>query len=262
MSILQEIVRKKKEELSSTKRLTPLAELKARIRDEKSTVSFQEALKRLPGSPIRLIAEVKKASPSKGLIRENFNVRDIVSIYNKKSVAAISVLTEERYFGGRIDYLALARENTVKPLLRKDFIFDEYQVYEARAYRADALLLIASVLEKSHLADLYALAQELSLDCLVEIHNLKELETALDCNSRIIGINNRNLETMNISLKTTVSLLKEIPDDKIVISESGYESRRDIDAVSLTRTDAVLIGTAIMKSEDIGAKIDELLGNG
>ena len=261
MSILREILRHKKAELSSTKRLSPLADLKARIRDEKSTVSFQEALKRMPGGPIRLIAEVKKASPSKGLIREDFNVRDIVSTYNKKAVAAVSVLTEERYFGGRIDYLTLARNSTAKPLLRKDFIFDEYQVYEARAYRADAILLIVSALEKSHLADLYALAQELTLDCLVEVHDLKELETALDCNAGIIGLNNRNLKTLNINLKTTAELLKEIPDGTIIVSESGYESRRDIESVSLTKTDAVLIGTAIMKSEDIGAKIDELLGN-
>lgn len=241
-------------------RNVPLAELKARIADKVSTKSFMSALKRDTGAPINLIAELKKASPSKGLIREDFDPATIVSSYDSKNVAAMSILTEKKYFSGDLDYLNLARKLTRKPLLRKDFIFDDYQVYEARANSADAILLIAAALERQHLCHLYGIARELSLDCLVEVHNYKELDMVLRAGAEIVGINNRNLKTLEISLRTTFDMLKDIPEDRIVVSESGISTRADVEALEATRTDAMLIGTSIMRSPDIGARIDELMG--
>ncbi len=260
MSILNTILNSKKEELKGVKSNTPLSELKNKIKDSSPGRSFKKAITRSPDTHLKLIAELKKASPSKGLIRENFNLSEIVSIYDKKDVAAISVLTEESFFSGKLSYLNNARKRTEKPLLRKDFIFDEYQIYESKANNADAVLLIVSALEKSQLSDLYELSKELSLDCLVEIHNCKELDTALYCGVEIIGINNRDLKTLNISLNITHALLKDIPDDRIVISESGISTREDVEMLNATRTDAILVGTTIMKSDDIGTKIDELMG--
>lgn len=260
MTILNQIMDNKKIELEITRNSSPLADLKARIGDMGPTRPFGSAIKRETGGPVKLIAELKKASPSKGIIREDFKLPDIISVYDRKQVSAISVLTEEHYFSGSLKYLQEARERTEKPLLRKDFIFDEYQVYEARANGADAMLLIAAALEKSQIADLYGLAKELSMDCLVEVHSLKELDATLDCGAEIIGINNRNLKTLEISLNMTFEMLKDIPEDRTVVSESGISSRDHVESIETTRTDAILVGTTIMKSEDMGAKIDELMG--
>jgi indole-3-glycerol phosphate synthase len=259
MNILDKIIRQKKEELKNTKSAAPLSDLKARAKDMESVKSFKSAIKRTQDHPVNLIAELKKASPSKGLIRENFDLPEIMSVYNKKRVAAISVLTEKNFFSGSLSFLNEARQRTEKPLLRKDFIFDDYQIYETRVNRADALLLIAAALEKSQLGDLYGLARELSLDCLVEVHNMKELDMALNCGAEIIGINNRDLTTLDISLNISFNLLKDIPDNIIVVSESGINTRADVESIESTRADAVLVGTAIMEAEDIGAKIDELM---
>ncbi|RJQ51309.1 MAG: indole-3-glycerol phosphate synthase TrpC [Nitrospiraceae bacterium] len=260
MSILNDILKNRKEELQSAKSSLPLAELKARVKDAPAVTSFKTAIQREQNGPVRLIAEIKKASPSNGQIRKDFNFSEIVSVYNKKDVSAISVITEERFFSGRLDYLGKARKKTLKPLLRKDFIIDEYQVYESRANHADAILLIVAALEKTHLGDLFDLAKCLSLDCLVEVHDWKELDTALYCGAEIIGVNNRDLKTLNINLKTTFDLLRDIPDDRIVVSESGIYTRPDVMALEATRTDAMLVGTAFMKAADIGEKIDELMG--
>ncbi len=260
MSILNNILNSKKDDLNAVKSDTPLSELKNKIKDSGSGKSFKEAIKRAPDTHLKLIAELKQASPSKGLIRENFNLSEIVSIYDKKDVAAISVLTEERFFSGKLSYLNKARKRTEKPLLRKDFIFDEYQIYESKANNADAVLLIVAALEKSQLSDLYELSKDLDLDCLVEVHNWKELDTALYCGAEIVGINNRDLKTLNISLNITHALLKDIPDDRIVVSESGIDSRNDVEMLNATRADAILVGTTIMKADNIGAKIDELMG--
>jgi len=259
MSILHEIVQNKKNELDSVKRNVPLSELKARLKDLDPARSFKEATARNNG-PLRLIAELKKASPSKGLIREDFDLPDIMAVYNAKDVAAVSVLTEQRFFGGSLEFLDEARKRTRKPLLRKDFIVDDYQVYEARAHNADAILLIAAALEKSQLTDLYGLSRELSLDCLVEVHNWRELDSALSCGAEIIGINNRDLSTLNISLNVTFQMLKDIPEGIIVVSESGIRNRADVESIQSTRVDAILVGTTIIQARDIGAKIDELLG--
>ncbi len=260
MSILKDILKNKKEELETVMSDIPLSELKSRIGDLGKPVSFKEAVRRGQNKGINLIAELKKASPSRGIIRPDFSLAKIISIYEKKDVAAISVLTEKRFFSGSLSSLSQARKKTAKPLLRKDFIFHEYQVYESRASSADAILLIAAALEKSQLSDLYECAKELSLDCLVEVHNWKELDTALYLGAEAIGINNRDLSTLKISLDVSLRLLKDIPDDRIVVSESGISTRKDVEAMEATRTDALLVGTAIMKADDIGAKIDELMG--
>ncbi|RJQ45581.1 MAG: indole-3-glycerol phosphate synthase TrpC [Nitrospiraceae bacterium] len=260
MSILNEILKNKKEELAAAKSSVSLTDLRVRAKDAQETKSFRAAIQREANSPVKLIAEIKKASPSGGQIRKDFNLSEIISVYNKKDVAAISVITEERFFSGKLDFLNKARKKTGKPLLRKDFIIDEYQVYESRVNQADAILLIVAALDKFQLGDLFELAKCLSLDCLVEVHDWKELDLALYCGAEIIGINNRDLKTLNINLRTTLDLLKDIPDDRIVVSESGINSRIDVQTVEATRTDAILVGTALMKATDIGKKIDELQG--
>ena len=260
MSILHDILKYKQEEVQSAKSDVALSDLKARIKDMDPVRCFKTAIKREENQPVKLIAELKKASPSKGLIRKDFSLPQIIAIYEKKDVAAISVLTEKRYFDGSLSYLNQARKRTTKPLLRKDFIFDSYQVYESRANNADAILLIVAALDKSLLGDLYHLAKELTLECLVEVHNWKELDKALYMGAEIIGINNRDLNTLNISLDISLNLLKDIPDDRIVVSESGINTRADVELLQATKTDAILVGTTIMKAEDIGARIDELLG--
>jgi indole-3-glycerol phosphate synthase len=260
MSILQEILRYKREELKQRKNLTPLNELKTKVKDIETVRPFKRAIKREQNKPIKLIAELKKASPSEGRIREDFNIPEIISIYDRKDVDAISILTEEHFFEGKLDYLNNIRQTTEKPLLRKDFIFDNYQVYETKINGADAILLIVAVLDKSQLSDLLGLSKELSLECLVEVHNLKELDTALYSGADIIGINNRNLNTLQTSLNTTFDLMKDIPDSKVVVSESGINTRDDVKAIESIRVDAILVGTTFMKAKDIGAKIDELMG--
>lgn len=259
MDILQEILRYKKESLTQAKSDLPLRELKARISNTPHPASFKMAVKRGKDKSINLIAEIKGASPSRGVIREEFNLLDIAKIYDEKNAAAISVLTEEHFFQGKLDYLKEVRKVTRKPLLRKDFIFDEYQVYESRVSGADAILLIIACLDKYQLNDFLGLAKELSLDSLVEVHNLKELDTALKSGAEIVGINNRNLKTLKVDLNTTFELIKDIPPDRIIVSESGIKTREDVKRLELDRVDAMLVGTAIIKEKDIGAKIDELL---
>ncbi len=260
MSILKEILQNKREEVEKRKSLMPLPDLKARVKDVVATRPFKASVTRKADEPIKLIAELKKASPSEGVIRANFSVPEIISIYDKKEVDAISVLTDKRYFEGSLDYLDEVRGLTKRPLLRKDFIIDDYQVYESRAGGADAILLIVACLDKSQLIDFQGLAKELSLECLVEVHNLKELDTALYSGAEIIGINNRDLNTLQTSLNTTFELLKDIPDNKVVISESGINTRADVKAIESTKADAILVGTALMKAKNIEAKIDELMG--
>jgi indole-3-glycerol phosphate synthase len=259
MNILSAIVEKKKERLEETKRNIPLAEIKERIKETEETRDFSAAIRRSPGGPIKLIAEIKKASPSKGLIRSAFDPVAIATVYESGPVSAISVLTEEDFFQGNLAYLADVKRVTTKPVLRKDFIFDEYQLYEARAAGADAVLLIAAILTNVQAAELYYRAVKLGMAVLFEIHNEEDLETALYVDTDIIGINNRDLKTMSIDLSTTLRLKKIIPEDKIVVSESGINSRQEALTLQDNGIDAMLIGNAFMKSADIGLKINELM---
>ena len=260
MGILDEIVSKKKERLGIAKSGVPLKGIKSRIADAGNPRDFRSAIKRNPDERIKLIAEIKKASPSKGVIRENFDPVEIATVYEKKA-DAISVLTEEDYFQGRLEFISAVKTITTIPLLRKDFIFDEYQIYESRANEADAILLIAAILSKNQAEEYLHLAKELGLSVLFEVHDLKELEMALFIDADIIGINNRDLKTLKIDLNNTFKIKKEIPSDKIVVSESGIKTRDDILRLESAGIDAVLIGTSFMEAKDIGKKIEELFGS-
>ncbi len=260
--ILDEIVSNKKEELKNRKTILPLSELKARIKDLPDTKGFRNAIERREkkDAPVRLIAEIKKASPSKGIIREDFNPQRIAWIYEEAGASAISVLTEEKYFLGNIEYLSQVRNVVKIPILRKDFIIDHYQIYEARAFGADAVLLIVSILDKTQIDEYLGNAKDLNMDAIVEVHDKKELEKALQTGADIIGINNRDLMTFKIDIGTTYRLKDEIPKDKVIVSESGINNRYDIVQMQKAGIDAVLIGTALMREEDIAKKIRELLG--
>ncbi|MCX7661953.1 MAG: indole-3-glycerol phosphate synthase TrpC, partial [Candidatus Omnitrophica bacterium] len=209
---------------------------------------------------ISLIAEIKKASPSSGIIRENFSPSEIARDYTQAGAQAISVLTEEEYFFGSIQHLREVREATNLPLLRKDFIFDKYQVYESCYFGADAILLIAEILSQEKLLELYRLAKELNLDCLVEAHTEKALKKILKIKEiENIGINNRNLSTLEVDLKTTERLYPLIPKEKIVVVESGIKSYRDLLFLKILGVKAVLIGEALMRAENIKEKVKEFL---
>lgn len=259
MSILGTIVTRKKERLVSAKRVVPLAELKSIIRDIDTPRDFRKAIKREFHS-VSIIAEIKKASPSKGLIREIFDHTKIASVYETKKVNAISVITEEDFFQGKLAFLPDVKKAVRMPVLRKDFIFDEYQIYEARANGADAVLLIADILDKKQSEEYLELSHELGMSALFEVHNFDDLEKALAINALIIGINNRDLKTLSIDLNTTLTLKKEIPVDRISVSESGISKRENVLEIEAAGIDAMLVGTCLMESPDIGRKIDELRG--
>jgi len=257
MNILTKIVDKKRDRLASVKSGLPLAELKERLKDIEAPRDFSGAIQRNNG-PIRLIAEIKKASPSKGLIRADFDPAGIASIYESKGVAAISVLTEEDFFQGHLSFIKQVKERSSRPLLRKDFIFDEYQIYEARANGADAVLLIGAILDRVKAAEFCYIASKLGVAVLFEVHDEDDLETALYVDADIIGINNRSLKTLSIDLETTFRLKEIIPSGKIIVSESGIRTRQDVLALQDKGIDAMLIGTSFMESSNIGEKIDDL----
>jgi indole-3-glycerol phosphate synthase len=257
--ILDKVVADVSFELLKKKGRVPLDEMKKKALAQPAALDFSAALR---GDSIRLIAEVKKASPSRGTIRQDFNPLDIARIFNNNGAAAISVLTEPKYFLGSIDYLrdikkALAGKPL--PLLRKDFIIDPYQIYEARAYGADCVLLIAAILTPQKLAELLQLSRLIGMMNLVEVHHEAELDTALESGASIIGINNRDLNTFNVDLKTTSRLRPLIPPGRIVVSESGIRSRRDMEQLEEWGINAALIGEAFMSAPDIAAKMKELL---
>jgi len=256
--ILDEIVAYKKEELAETKRRESLADVKARAADAGPTRGFGRAL--AAGNGIRLIAEVKKASPSKGVIRQDFDPVRIAQTYASAGASCLSVLTERKYFQGDLAYLGSIRQAVALPLLRKDFLVDAYQVYEARAAGADAILLIAASLELRQMEDLHGIATEIGLDVLVESHTAAELDRTLRAGAAIVGINNRDLSSFTVSLDTTFGLLADIPDDRIVVSESGIRTRDDVARLETAGVDAVLVGESLMREKDIGRKVKELLG--
>lgn len=261
MGILDDIVRKKRERLNDAKSRLSMQRLKTKIGERGKPRDFKTAIQRLSGETIKLIAEIKKASPSRGVIRNNFDPVAIAKIYEEKTVNAVSVLTEEDFFQGNLQFIPQVRQVLTKPLLRKDFIFDEYQIYESRAYEADAILLIAALLEKNQAVEYLQLAGELGMSVLFEVHDFKELEMALSTDTEIIGINNRNLKTLNIDINTTFQLRREIPPGKIVVSESGIRTSGDVRKLADGGIDAMLIGTSFMEADDIGGKIEELLSS-
>lgn len=258
VTFLDDIVASTREAVRTAKLKRPPADMKRRCRDREAARPFAESFS--DGSNLKLIAELKQASPSQGLLRKAFNPVSIAKIYEEAGAAALSVLTEERFFQGSLDDLARVRSAVTRPLLRKDFLIDEYQVYEARAFGADAILLIAAILDDGRLKDFQSLARDLAMDSLIEVHTEAELDRALKAEARLIGINNRDLATFKTNLETTFRLITGIPDDRVVVSESGIGQRKDLDRLFEAGTDAVLIGETFMRSPDIQAKIRELFG--
>jgi indole-3-glycerol phosphate synthase len=256
--ILDRIVSHNLGELEFKKRRLSMAELQRLASEQPSALDLASALR---GDGIQLIAEVKKASPSRGVIRPDFDPVEIAKIYAGNGAAAVSVLTEARYFQGSLDHLKDIRKALPDklPLLRKDFIVDPYQIYESRAYGADSLLLIVAILEPEKLQELLGISHELNMSCLVEVHNEAEVEIALKSRAKIIGINNRDLNTFNVDIATTERLRPLIPPDRIVVSESGIKERTDIEKLRQLGIDAVLIGESLMSAPDIAARMRELL---
>ncbi|MCD6453446.1 MAG: indole-3-glycerol phosphate synthase TrpC [Dehalococcoidales bacterium] len=254
--MLNRIIARKREEVNRRKQQVPRSVLEERIaRMEKP----RDMVAALSGNQLRLIAEVKRASPSRGLLCPDFYPVRIAKEYARGGAAAISVLTEMNYFGGSIDYLEAIRQEVKLPLLRKDFIFDPYQIYESRAYGADALLLIVASLNQRQLEELLTLSHRLGLSCLVEVHSRTELERALLSGARIIGINNRELKTFTVDINTTRRLMPLLSREQLVVSESGIKSRGDVEKLKGWGVNAILVGEALVTASDIPAKISELI---
>jgi len=246
-------------ELAEKKRCISLTEMGKSAKAQSPPLDFSAALR---GNSVRLIAEVKKASPSMGVIRPYFNPLEIAGVYATNGAAAISILTEPKYFQGSLDYLRDIKKSLAAkpiPLLRKDFIIDPYQVLEARAYGADGILLIVAILTTEKLSELLQLSHQLDMMSLVEVHTERELNIAVRSNAKIIGINNRDLNTFKVDLQTTARLRPLIPPDRIVVSESGIRSRQDMNNLKEWGINGALIGEALMTAPDIAAKMKELL---
>lgn len=256
--ILDEIVRHKRTELADARRRQPLGEVRARALAAPPPRDFRAALS--AGREVALIAEIKRSSPSAGLIREDFDPAAIAASYQAGGAAAISVLTDDRFFGGRLEFIAEARADAPTPILRKDFIIDEYQVFEARAAGADAVLLIARILSDQELVEYRALARDLGMAALVEAHDADEAGRAVESGADVIGVNNRDLDTLAVDLATTETLARDIPAGRVVVSESGISSRRDVERLAACGIHAVLVGEALMKSSDLAAAARELTG--
>lgn len=264
MTILDDIIRYKKNiELPKQKATVSAATVRAEAVLAETPPDFLSALKNAPG--VALIAEVKKASPSKGVIRPDFDPVALARAYAENGAAAISVLTDTNYFQGRLDFLpkistALKKVKSSRPLLRKDFIFDPYQIYEARAAGASAVLLIAAVLKDAELESLFGLARKLGLTVLLEVHNRAELDRVLPLKPRLIGVNNRNLHDFSVRMETSLDLRAHIPAETIMVAESGIRTRADVERLAAVGVDAILVGEAIVRQKDVGLKVRELSG--
>jgi len=254
---LDKIVAEKREELKQRQEAVPMPELRAAIMERPAPLDLAPALS---GDNLRLIAEVKRASPSRGVMRADLDPVKLASTYAQCGAAAISVLTESRYFGGsQEDLEAIKHALPDIPLLRKDFILKPYQVFESCAWGADAVLLIVAILDDAELGELLSLSHALGMQCLVEVHNRDELERALACDTRIIGINNRDLDTMNVDINVTRQLRPPIPRGRIVVSESGIKGRDEAQKLKEWKVNAILVGEALVTADDVAAKIKELL---
>lgn len=259
-NILEDILDHKRKDIERLKSYIPIDRLKEKIEVSKSLRDFPRAISEDGSGGIKIIAEIKKASPSKGVIREHFMPYEMAREYRIGGAIALSVLTEEKYFMGRLDYLVSIKIYSNIPVLRKDFIFDDYQIWESRAAGADAILLIVAILGKQQLADLMGRSAEFGMATLVEVHNEDEMETALDAGARIIGINNRDLKTFKTDLETTVRLAPYVPEDRILVSESGISSFDDIVKLRKNGVNAFLIGEALIKERELAKKLKELRG--
>jgi indole-3-glycerol phosphate synthase len=257
-SILDEIVATKRREVDAGRRRMPIEELEAQALEAPPARSFREAL--VGPGPIRLVAEVKKASPSAGVIRADFDPIAIARAYQAHGAACVSVLTDVPYFQGHLSYLARVRAAVVLPLLRKDFLIDEYQVVEARVAGADCVLLIAEILDDPALTRLLDRARGLGMDALVELHDAEQLDRVLAAGADLVGINNRDLRTFVTDLEHTLRLRERVPPGVVLVSESGIRDRRDVERLEAAGVDAVLVGETLMRQTDVGAAVAALLG--
>ncbi|MES9940024.1 MAG: indole-3-glycerol phosphate synthase TrpC [Candidatus Thiodiazotropha sp. 6PLUC2] len=257
--ILKKIVRRKLEEIAARVDVCSLESLKEQLSHSSEPRGFADAIAgKIDAGQAGVIAEIKKASPSKGVLREDFRPAEIASSYQKGGAACLSVLTDIDFFQGCDEYLQQARAACQLPVIRKDFIIDPYQVYEARAIDADCILLIVACLNDQQLNSLNDLAHELGMDVLIEVHDEAELKRALAVDNRLIGINNRNLRSFEVTLDTTLGLLQQIPSERIVVTESGILDREDVTRMRSHQVNAFLVGEAFMRAEDPGARLKTL----
>ncbi|HHH47802.1 MAG TPA: indole-3-glycerol phosphate synthase TrpC [Gammaproteobacteria bacterium] len=257
--ILKKIIARKREEIAAGLRSVSLAEMAGRAKSAEPCRGFVQAMRaRIDAGGAAVIAEIKKASPSKGVIREDFRPAEIAASYERGGAACLSVLTDRDFFQGGNEYLQQARAACALPVIRKDFIIDDYQVYEARAIGADCILLIAACLDDAQMAGLAERATALGMDVLVEVHDAGELRRVLPLGLPLVGINNRNLRSFEVSLQTTLDLLPQIPDDRIVVTESAIHTADDVSLMREHGVDAFLVGEAFMRADDPGARLAEL----
>jgi len=259
--ILERIVAVKREEVTAAAKRKSLSVVRADAESRVLTRDFMGAMraKVTAGHPA-VIAEIKKASPSKGVLRSDFIPADIAQTYAEHGAACLSVLTDQQFFQGSIDYLKQARASCHLPVLRKDFVVDAYQVYEARACGADCILLIAACLDDAQMADFEAIARGLDMAVLVEVHDRAELQRALKLKTPLLGINNRNLKTFEVSLDTTLGMLNEVPGERLLVCESGIHTREDVLRMTAAGVHAFLVGEAFMRAPDPGVALVDLFG--
>ncbi|HEY4080172.1 MAG TPA: indole-3-glycerol phosphate synthase TrpC [Burkholderiaceae bacterium] len=257
--ILDRIVAVKRDEVAAARKRRSLASQREEAESRQDTRGFEAAMRaRLVAGKSAVIAEIKKASPSKGVIRADFRPAEIAESYAEHGAACLSVLTDEQFFQGAVAYLQEARAACALPVLRKDFMIDEYQVFEARAMGADCILLIAACLDDAEMADLEACAHALKLDVLVEVHDGHELDRALRLKTPLVGINNRNLKTFEVSLDTSLGLLKQVPADRLLVTESGILAPADVRTMRAAGVNSFLVGEAFMRAADPGKALAEL----
>jgi indole-3-glycerol phosphate synthase len=264
--ILNQIIEAKRQELAHAQKRMPLAAMRADAESRVLTRDFEGALRRkIAAGQSAVIAEIKKASPSKGVLRADFIPADIAQSYaegdGKTNAACLSVLTDRQFFQGQVDYLKQARASCDLPVLRKDFMIDGYQIYESRAMGADCVLLIVACLDDAQMAELEAIARSLDMAVLVEVHDRAELDRALKLKTPLLGINNRNLRTFEVSLDTTLSMLKDVPQGKLVVTESGILNKADVQKMREAGVHAFLVGEAFMRADEPGDALAELFGD-
>ena len=259
--ILDKIITVKREEVAVLVQQKPLSVMRADAESRVLTRNFVGALRsKIAAGKPAVIAEVKKASPSKGVLRADFIPADIAQSYAEFGAACLSVLTDKQFFQGSIEYFKQARASCALPVLRKDFMIDPFQIYESRVMGADCILLIAAVLDDAQMKDMEALAMALDMAVLVEVHDAAELERGLKLKTPLIGINNRNLKTFEVSLDTTLRLLSQVPDNRIVVTESGISTAEDVKRMRDAKVHAFLVGEAFMRAEEPGMALDVLFG--